>query len=619
MCGIAGFSGGGGLRDLENMMTALQHRGPDANGTWQDSEARVWLGHQRLSIIDLEDGAQPMSTAKGNLTVVYNGEIYNHLDLREQLKKCGHRFRTDHSDTEVLLHGYEEWGEQMPERLNGMWAFAIFDREKREFFLSRDRFGKKPLYYYSSGSNFVFASELKSLLKRHEINPTKSPLSLQKYFAYGYVPAPSTLYEGIHKLPAGHNMRVSLPGPELTVKKYWDFILEPFEKIPANPEEEWGEQIRHLLKLSVRRRLMSDVPLGVFLSGGIDSTSVARYACEEMGRDQVSTFSIGFEEASFDESEWSSQAAEFLGSKHFLEKFAMSSLIDLLPEISEKLDEPFGDSSLLPTTLLCRVARRRVKVVLGGDGSDELFAGYDPFRVLRAAENYSRWAPKPVHKAIRLLAGYLPTSYSNISRDFAIKRFLCGLSYPGKIRNVVWMGPLEPDELSELTGSKVNIDEVYSEAIDLWDAYPRANEVDRTLQFFTRLYLQDDILSKVDRASMMNSLEVRSPYLDIDLVDFVRRIPASYKVRQGTTKYILKKALEPVLPKEIIYRKKKGFGSPIAKWFRNGTLKVGKAMEGKTPEKRFLIKKLNEHIHGNRDHRLYLWSQWLLENTGVRQ
>ena len=615
MCGIAGFSGNGDLQDLERMMAALYNRGPDANGIWRDSDSNVWLGHQRLSIIDLEDGSQPMITAKGNLAVVFNGEIYNHLELRKQLENHGHKFLSDHSDTEVLLHGYEEWGEGLPDKLDGMWAFSIYDKERKEFFLSRDRFGKKPLYYFSSGENFIFSSDLKSLIKHNLINPQISPLSLQKYYAYGYVPAPLTLYDGIYKLPAGHNMKIRVGGSQISIRKYWEFLLEPFEKIPNNPEQEWGERLRELLRLSVKKRLMADVPLGVFLSGGIDSTSIALFAANELGNEDVSTFSIGFNEASFDESEWSDRAAKFLGTKHYQEKFHIRALLDILPEINKTLDEPFVDSSILPTALLCKIAGKRVKVALSGDGGDELFAGYDPFRALKAAEIYDNWVPKPVHMAIRLIAGKLPVSNRNISFDFAVKKTLSGLSYPKKIWNPVWMGPLEPNELSELTGEKVNIEEVYSEAIDLWDAYPKSNLLDRTLQFFTKLYMQNGILPKVDRASMMNSLEVRAPYLDIDLVNFVRRIPGSYKYRNGTTKYILKKALEPVLPREFLYRKKKGFGSPIGPWFKDETLSLGKEMNNKTPSTRFLKKELTEHINGTKDCRLYLWSQWLLENT----
>jgi len=410
-------------------------------------------------------------------------------------------------------------------------------------------------------------------------------------------------------------MWVPLSENDFTIQRYWDFVLDPFEKIPKNPEQEWGEEIRSLLRQSVKKRLMSDVPLGVFLSGGIDSSAIAAYAAGEMGNTRLSTFSIGFEDASFDESDWSRRMAEKLNTEHHQQQFPIQALVDILPEMTSKLDEPVGDSSLMPTFLLCRTARQQVKVALGGDGADELFAGYDPFRALKFAELYSRLVPRPVHQAIRLLAARLPTSHQNISKDFILKRTLRGLSYPSRIWNPVWMGPLEPVELGELFAEKIDLEEVYSEAVELWEAHPGKNIVDRTLEFYTKLYFQDDILVKLDRASMMNSLEVRSPYLDVDLVDFVRRIPSNYKYRKGQTKYIFKKAMEPVLPKEIIHREKKGFGSPIGSWFKNGTLVFNAGPELSARESVFLQNKINEHLHGSADHRLYLWSQWLLEHS----
>jgi len=615
MCGIAGFSGAGDSNDLQTMMDALTHRGPDAEGKWHSKKTGVHLGHRRLSIIDLPDGTQPMALPDGSLVVIYNGEIYNHLELRAQLQARGHRFRTDHSDTEVLLHGYREWGEDLPKKLNGMWALAIYETSLNRLFLSRDRFGEKPLFYTRQNGTFAFASELSALLKHQSVTSGISKRSLQKYYAYGYVPSPSSLYEKIYKLQSGCNLLVSLSEDRVDIKRYWDFSLDPFEKIPKNPEQEWGEEIRSLLSQSVKRRLIADVPLGVFLSGGIDSSAIAVYAGEGMGGTALSTFSIGFEDLSFDESDWARRMAKSLNTDHHQRQFPITSLMDILPEIAGKLDEPVADSSLAPTFLLCQTARQQVKVALGGDGADELFAGYDPFRALKFAEAYSRWLPGPVHQGIRLLAARLPTSQKNISPDFILKRTLRGLSYPSNIWNPVWMGPLEPRELNELFAEKIDPEDVYSEAIELWEANPEKNIVDRTLEFYTKLYFQNDILVKLDRTSMMNSLEVRSPYLDVDLMDFVRRIPWDYKYRNGQTKYIFKKAMEPVLPKNVIYRKKKGFGSPIGTWFKNGTLFFNPNPELSARESGFLQKKIAEHLNASDDHRLYLWSRWLLENS----
>ena len=280
MCGICGFVGKGDTGDLARMNAALVHRGPDAEGLWCDEKRGIFLGHRRLSIIDLEGGSQPMWSADGRLCVVFNGEIYNHLDLRDELQKKGHIFQTDHSDTEVLLYGYREWGPDLPAKLNGMWAFAIYDRDRGKLFLSRDRFGKKPLYYTFQDRTFVFSSELTALTRHRSISPHISELSLKKYFAYGFIPAPLSLYEQIYKLPGGFNLVLDLSTMDYSTIRYWDFVLEPFDRLPSNPEQEWGEEIRALLLKAVKRRLMSDVPLGVFLSGGIDSSSVAACAAQ---------------------------------------------------------------------------------------------------------------------------------------------------------------------------------------------------------------------------------------------------------------------------------------------------------------------------------------------------
>jgi asparagine synthase (glutamine-hydrolysing) len=611
--------GQGGLEDLRRMTAAMVHRGPDGQGLWHEPEAAVYLGHRRLSIIDLEGGAQPMWTPDGSLGVAFNGEIYNHLELRAELSRAGHRFATHHSDTEVLLHGYREWGRELPSRLNGMWAFAIYDRGRRELFLSRDRFGKKPLYYTFQNGTFAFASELSALISHSHLTPGLDPLSLKKYFAYGFIPAPSSIYRGIFKLPGGHNLLLHLPSLEYRVDKYWDLVLEPFESIPANALEEWGAEIRALLFRAVQRRLMADVPLGIFLSGGIDSSAVAALAVAASGDEKIKSFSIGFQESSFDESAYSRQVASWLHTEHFLEVLSLENSRSLLPEIAGKLDEPMGDSSLLPTYLLCREARQRVTVALGGDGGDELFAGYDPFRALALAQWYQRLVPKPVHQALRLLAARLPTSYRNMSLDFRLKRTLRGLSYPARLWSPVWLGPLEPTEIRDLFREPVNPEELYQEAIQTWDECRQENLVDKTMQFYTKLYLQDDILVKVDRASMMNSLEVRAPYLDIDLVNFVRRIPAAYKFRLGRSKYILKEALAPVLPREILHRSKKGFGVPVGRWFREGALTLDLAALPGVLDSRFIAGAWAQHRQGRVDQRHFLWNLWLLSAWGRAQ
>lgn len=618
MCGICGFVGAGDRGILASMNEAMVHRGPDAQGLWYDAQEAVYLGHRRLSIIDLSGGAQPMWTADGSLCIVFNGEIYNHLELREELIGAGHHFLTDHSDTEVLLHGYRHWGQDFVSRLNGMWAFALYDRKRRELFLSRDRFGEKPLFYSLQNGAFAFASELTALIRHPQITAGIHEGSLKKYFAYGYIPAPSTLYRATFKLPGGHNLLLKCDAMTFRVSKYWDFVLEPFERPPAHPEEEWGEEIRDLLRKSVRRRLMSDVPLGVFLSGGIDSSAITAFAAEAAGGDRMKSFCIGFEEASFDETKYARIIAELYHTEHCEEILSMERARELLPEIVGKLDEPMGDSSLIPTYLLCKETRKHVTVALSGDGGDELFAGYDPFRALGMATWYDRLVPGPVHQAIRMAVAALPSTHGNMSLDFRLKRTLRGLSYPRRLWNAVWLGPLDPRDLEALFREPTDIEEVYAEAIEQWDACRQENLVDKTLQFYTKLYLQDDILVKADRASMMNSLEVRAPFLDIDLVDFVRKIPHTYKYRNGRTKYILKKALEPVLPRKILYRQKKGFGMPVGKWFQGGYLSLDGKRYPSCLDQGFIKQSLESHRQNRIDNRLFLWNAWLLSVWGSR-
>lgn len=612
MCGICGFVGAGDRGILASMNEALVHRGPDAQGLWHDAQVAVFLGHRRLSIIDLSGGAQPMWTADHSLGVIFNGEIYNHLTLREELMRDGHVFSTDHSDTEVLLHGYRQWGQELPTRLNGMWAFALYDRTKGELFLSRDRFGKKPLFYSLQNGTFAFASELSALVRHPQIKSDIHQASLKKYFAYGYIPAPSTIYRQIFKLPGGHNLLLKTDALTYRTSRYWDFVLEPFEKAPANAEAEWGEEIRHLLRQSVRRRLMSDVPLGVFLSGGIDSSAITAFAAQEAGSHRMKSFCIGFEETSFDETKYARIIADRYQTEHYEETLSIERARLLLPEIVRELDEPMGDSSLLPTYLLCKETRKQVTVALAGDGGDELFAGYDPFRALGMAACYDRLVPRPMHQAIRAMVAALPSTHGNMSLDFRLKRTLRGLSYPRRLWNAVWLGPLAPPDLEALFREPTDIEEVYAEAIGQWDACPQKNMVDKTLQFYTKLYLQDDILVKADRASMMNSLEVRAPFLDIDLVDFVRRIPHTYKYRRGQTKYILKKALEPVLPKEILYRAKKGFGVPIGRWFQEGSLSLEGGVSYPYLHAPYVADRVADHRASREDHRAFLWNVWLL-------
>lgn len=584
------------------MLARVVHRGPDAEGTFVDEKAALFLGHRRLSILDLAWGAQPMGTADGMLQVVFNGEIYNSAELRKELESEGCVFSSDHSDTEVLLHGYRQWGESFASRLNGMWAFAIWDSARRRLTLSRDRFGKKPLYWFWREGTFGFASELKALLA-HPLCPRSiSATAKRKFFAYALIPAPHSAIEGVSKLPGGHHLILEPGGAPPRVHKTWDFRIEPVE--PSGTEDDVAEELHALLARAVKCRLISDVPLGVFLSGGIDSSAVAALAAREAG--SVQTFCIGFREATFDESAYAASAAAHIGSQHHCEILDMDRAREFLPTLLSSVDEPQGDNSLLPTWLLSRFTRRFVTVALGGDGGDELFAGYDTFRGLRAANSYANLVPRPIHAGIRALIARLPVSHTNLSLDFKLKRGMRGASHDPQFWNPIWLGALEPCELADWCGGPVPPEELFSEAVEIWDTCHAPDLVDRTLEFYTKIYLQDGILAKVDRASMLHSLEARSPFLDIEVADFARKLPHRFKLRAGTTKWILKKALRGLLPDDLIDRKKKGFGTPVGAWLKEGLL----APQSEDP---FVVKRLESHRAGTTDERLFLWCQLSFE------
>ena len=613
MCGIVGFAGAGNRDHLAAMTTALSHRGPDGDGFFIDPDAPIYLGHRRLAIIDIAGGRQPMWNEDQTVSVIFNGEIYNHRELRNELVANGHRFQSDHSDTEVLVHGFEQWGSSLVERLNGMFALAIYDRRCRRLFLARDRFGEKPLYYCRHQHGLAFASELTALSLHPAVMGRISRRALQKYFAYGYIPAPLTLFDDCTKLPGGCYLTYDLDDGALSLRRYWRFKMEPDESLRDSDEPKLADELRGLFVQAAKRRLISDVPLGIFLSGGIDSSGVLAGAAQHIEPSRLSTFTIGFNEPSFDESQYAQNVARFFGTQHHCEILDLDAALSLIPGVLKDLDEPLSDPSIIPTYLLSRFTRRQVTVALSGDGGDELFAGYDPFKALGPASLYHALVPRGLHRGLRRLADLLPISARNMSLDFKVRRTLAGLSYPPPMWNPIWLAPVEPAMMEELFEEPLPAEDLYEEAIGLWDG--GGNLGDRTLEFYTNYYLQDDILTKIDRAAMMVSLESRAVFLDNDLVEFCRRLPYRFKYRNGTRKYLLKKALAPLLPKAVLSRQKKGFGIPLAKW-----LKVMPNVE--IPRNYFdgfyavpIDRYWREHRAGQADHRMMLWSWLALQQT----
>ena len=627
MCGITGFvlerkASYDTGEVLDKMMDALRHRGPDSHG--RHVEGPVHLGHRRLEIIDLVSGRQPMSNADGNVTVVFNGEIYNFKELRADLEEKGHEFATQ-SDTEVLLHLWEEVGVELPNHLNGMFAFAIWDAARSELFLARDRMGQKPLYWTATPEAFVFASELKSLM----VHPA-SPRSLRrssvgKYLLFDTVPAPATILENVYKLEPG--TWLSYQNGNTRTGRYWD-ISFPARDAPRPRFAAAQEELHGLLEKSVDRRLISDVPLGVFLSGGIDSSAMTALMCRVAGPVNVKSFSIGFEDHSFDESHYADQVARHCGTNHFSQRLEPRAMLDLLPGIISRLDEPLADNSLIPTYFLSKFARERVTVALGGDGGDELCLGYPTFQAHKIARWYE-YLPRFLRAAVGAVVKALPVSTANISLDYQAKQFVRGMEYDRFARHFVWIGSIPPGEQGALLGPDYALSDSGEVLEDVArhaaNCQPR-DDFDLLTYLYAKLYMCDDILTKVDRASMMNSLEVRAPFLDVNVVDYLTSLPTRYKLRRFRMKHVLKSAMAPDLPASILERKKKGFGIPVADWLK-GELRpwvedlLSPSSLGNhgvfDPGRVGVL--WREHLAGIRDNRKPLWSLvvmmlWLQEN-----
>lgn len=612
MCGIAGFQGKGSLEDARRMIACINYRGPDLQEAVMVAD--TGLAHARLSIIDLSHGAdQPMFDAERRFCIVFNGEIYNYKQLRAELLPTGrHAFRTD-GDTEVLLALYREYGVGMLPKLNGMFAFAIHDAVSGELFLARDRMGKKPLHFAEAPGTFVFGSELKAVLAHPVVDSALDPHALNQYLTFEYVPTPRSMIQGVSKLRPGHHMLVR-QGRVVLNEPYWQ---PRFEK-RALGEAEAMTLLDDVLLKATERRLMSDVPLGVFLSGGIDSSAISWYA-QQCSTSRIKTFSIGFEEASYDESDHARLVAERIGSDHHTRTLTQRQCLDLIPDIYAKLDEPFADASLIPTHLLSRFAREHVTVCLGGDGSDELLAGYPTFGADRFRRLFSA-LPSPVIAAMRGLANLLPPSDKNISFDFKVKQFMRGFELQRRHVNTLWLGSFTPHEKARLLHPDLLASLHGSTGLEPVDDVLRGSPwadggMDEVILVFLRTYLLDDILFKVDRASMYTSLEVRAPFMDVEVVELINSLPDALKRQGFNGKYLLKKVMRGKLPDEIIDRPKKGFGIPLSDWLRKELrpmmldLLSTERLKGEGHFNPAYVQQLvDEHLNGRANHRKLLWT-----------
>jgi asparagine synthase (glutamine-hydrolysing) len=624
MCGITGWAyldahaptEDGAAELLRSMCARMVHRGPDSEGLM--TAQGVALGMRRLAIIDLQAGEQPALSEDGRVSVILNGEIYNYRELRNELEARGHTFRSA-SDTEVLPHLYEEFGTAMLDRLNGMFAFALWDARRRRLFLARDPLGEKPLYWGTFGGKLLFASEPKVLLAHPSVTTGVNPDALRQYLAFDYVPAPLSIYEGINKLPAAHAL--TLEDGKIETWRYWDVSYRKPATAPT--ENEAAERLRELLADSVRMRLVSDVPLGVLLSGGVDSSAVAALAVSASAG-TVKTFSISFAEKSFDESAYARGVADFLGTDHHEERLSANLAADLVGEIGSWMDEPLSDPSLIPTYLLCRFTRQHVTVALGGDGGDEIFAGYPMYYGHRVARAYSR-VPRAVRRlVVEPAIRRLPVKTKNLSFDFKARRFVEGMTTDDLVaRHHIWFGSFAPRDQERLLAGgakRASRADVYAQARTLFDSCDAVELFERMQYLDTKLYLAEDILAKVDRASMSVSLEVRAPFLDRRVVEYAASLPADFKLRGRTTKYILKRAIAPLVPAFVTRRPKKGFGVPVAEWLKGRLRPLARDLLSPSRLARhglfdpaYVARLQDEHERGAANHRKLLWTLLVFE------
>ena len=627
MCGITGKVNLDNSRnvdqyELKNMTDKLAHRGPDDEGFYINKN--IGLGFRRLSIIDLKSGHQPLSNEDGSVWIVFNGEIYNYKELQEDLKKQGHIFRTE-SDTETIVHLYEEYGTDCLKYLQGMFAFCIWDNLKKRLFCARDRFGIKPFFYFIDKEKFVFGSEIKSILSSKDIDKTLSNEGLDSYFAFGYITSDVSIYKKIKKLPPAHYLLLSLNNKiTIEIKKYWDIIFEPDY---SKTENQWAEEIQDSLSRTIKSHMISDVPFGAFLSGGIDSSSVVAMMSKNSST-PIKTFSIGFKEQEFNELKFAREVANKYGCEHH-EQIVEPESISLLPKLVRAYDEPFGDASAIPTYYVSKLAREFVTVALSGDGGDELFAGYNSYTKFKKI--YSSTFNFKSPKVNKYIWGSIHKLIPHNIKGKGLSYFLSqNKEYLGAYLNA-W----EKGERKKLIINNYSIDyeiasELYKEGL-LKDG--TGTDFVTNLQYLDlSTYMVDDILTKVDRASMMNSLEVRVPLLDHKFAELTFKIPWNLKLKGNSKKYIFKKAMKPFLPPNIFNHPKQGFGVPISLWFKedlkeyvNDTLLSQNSFLSSYLDKIYVKKIVENHRNdgtGRRDFSSKIWSliffeEWLKQSQSI--
>jgi asparagine synthase (glutamine-hydrolysing) len=616
MCGIAGVWDLNGeevsVGVLKRMTDCISHRGPDGEGHY--AEGPVGLGHRRLAIIDLSTaGHQPMANERGDLVITYNGEIYNFQELRVELEALGYRFQS-RTDTEVVIHAYDQWGESCVNRFNGMFAFAIFDRKNQRLFLARDRLGVKPLYYYADARKLVFASEIKSILEYPGVPRDLDNEALADFFSLNYIPPPGTPFKHIRQIDPGHFG--VWQGGQLTTRQYWDIHFENGNGGSLS-EAQLIPELLEKVKESVRKRLVADVPIGAFLSGGLDSSTVVHFM-RQFATGTLKTFSVRFSEKSYDEGEYAWEMARHLETEHHEIFCGPADMAALLLKSSWHADSLTADISNIPILLVSRLAQEHVKVVLSGDGGDEVFAGYPTYQADHLARYYKRLPGWIRRGLVQPLVHALPTSGAKLSFDYKARKFVEGAALSPARAHYTWRTIFTSEEKHSLLTNefaaaiKEHLPEVTWE--QLFATYPNMSDMDKGFYSDYKTFLSGSILPKVDSMSMAVSLEAREPLLDFELVEMMARVPASMKMKGLTTKYLFKKTMSTVLPKSVVYRKKAGFHTPIATWFRNDLrslvaeiLSNENVSQTRMLNPSYVERLKTEHFDGRANHSYKLW------------
>ena len=604
MCGFVISIGNFSETDLKQATQSILHRGPDDTNFYFNEENKIKIGFNRLSIIDINNGRQPFLSEDGSCVIAYNGEIYNADVLRKELEQKSIKFKTTNSDTEVFLRGYQFWGTKIFNKIDGMFAVAIIDYKKNKVIIARDKFGEKPLFYSLQKKGLLIGSELNIFKNFKDVNISLDYFSLKRYFVFSYVPAPNTIYKNIFKVKNSHYQEFNLENFEQNEFRYNDFLNMNSPQIQGDPIDFLDD----LLKESVKSRLVTDQKIGLFLSGGIDSSLIASYA-KELNQD-IESYTVSVKGETFDEVEKAKNISSYLNIKNYSTDLDKSNFNDISDNILKKIDEPLGAPTFIPLYKVSKLASSKVKSVLSGDGGDEVFGGYEIFKYLKIFNLFKLFLNKKTSSLLELLLYFLPVSKKNLSLDFKIRRYIRGIQFSEVYRNTMFLAPISIKELEEIFNEKININDFFAD-LQIFDKENKdLNYFDKTLMYYVQYYLPDLVCARADRAGMLNSLEIRSPYLNPKILNFVLNRPNREKADIFEAKKLLRNLLKRKLSKTHVDPKKTGFTFPIQSW-----LNIQDINNNKLPNEIKLQKMKQKHLNGETEYRNFFYSLKAFNNS----